>query len=346
MRRGVLIAIGCAWMLLFGIGVPRLRRTGVPVAGAIRLDQHVWDFGSVDDDQISLSQRFLLTNIGAEPLEPRIVSQTCGCVVSDLAAARVASGAGASFRVTVDLQGRQGRFAESLTIGSATGSCRPITLSIVGRVRRRPQVSPAMLDFGEIAPGATAERAITLSPGDDDRPLSVVGIDCPDPAVRWLVECPPPPATQPQDVSIHVELSGRSQPGLCTTALTLLTTHPRLARVVVPVRAKFIGRFSLQPTALFIWDARPGRPSERTITLKSNTGEAFAISMPTSPGLELLATPPFGTAAQTHSVVVRFMPADAGVVRRSLDIVISGAESTTLTLPMVALAQSDGSASR
>jgi mono/diheme cytochrome c family protein len=84
--------------------------------------------------------RFSVTNKGDQPVQIHEIRTSCGCTVAEMPQSPwiLAPGGEGSFRATVDIRGRRGKFAKSMLVVSAAG---PQVLGVIVDIPEAPQLS-------------------------------------------------------------------------------------------------------------------------------------------------------------------------------------------------------------
>ena len=126
-----------------------------------RFDTLLTDFGTLDADSVT-SYKYGFRNIGSQPLEIKEIEKSCGCTSAVVTKRILAPGKDASVVLTLDLHGRQG--PQSHTTQLITND--PLTSSIIlvcqGVAWRPVRVSTQLVDFGEVLPGQSVKREVTV----------------------------------------------------------------------------------------------------------------------------------------------------------------------------------------
>ena len=98
----------------------------------IKIDQDVFDFGEINQDE-SVSTEFKLKNIGSAPLLIRSAKGSCGCTVPEWPREAVAAGEDAIIKVTFNSGNKKGK--QNKTVSLVTNAIPSIkVLTIKGTV--------------------------------------------------------------------------------------------------------------------------------------------------------------------------------------------------------------------
>tara|TARA_B100001250_G_C19785312_1_gene783866 strand:+ start:1261 stop:1704 length:444 start_codon:yes stop_codon:yes gene_type:complete len=98
----------------------------------IKIDQDVFDFGEINQDE-SVSKEFKLKNIGSAPLLIRSAKGSCGCTVPEWPREAVAAGEDAIIKVTFNSGNKKGK--QNKTVSLVTNAIPSIkVLTIKGTV--------------------------------------------------------------------------------------------------------------------------------------------------------------------------------------------------------------------
>jgi len=105
----------------------------------IEFKQTEYDFGTIKEEDGSVTTTFVFTNTGNAPLIVSGVSASCGCTTPDWSKEPIAPGATGFVKASYNTAGRPGPFRKSITVRSNATEAA-ITLFIAGDVIPKPKV--------------------------------------------------------------------------------------------------------------------------------------------------------------------------------------------------------------
>ena len=117
--------------LLFGLFLATLSTAAYAEKFAIEFAEKTWDFGTIKEEDGSVTHTFEFTNIGESTLILNNVKASCGCTTPKWTKEPVAPGAKGVVNVTYNTKGRPGNFTKTITVTSNAGKS---VLTIKGEV--------------------------------------------------------------------------------------------------------------------------------------------------------------------------------------------------------------------
>jgi hypothetical protein len=291
------------------------------------------NFGAVPKGTLC-KHTFTLTNIYDVPLQVIDTNPGCACLTAYPPQRVLQPTESAEFTVTMDTKvlnpGPNSRVLK-VTVG---GQDFQNTATFRFDVDARADV---MLTPGELALGTV--------PAGGNKSASVL-IDYQGRQPNWAVTGVVP-AAGPLDV--RVEPAGRNKyrltaalkpnaaAGRVSERVSLTTTDPSLPVVQVPVTGVVLAPVTVSSaTVTFDRPVRVGEKDERAVLVRSNN-VPFQVRAVADPG-DGVSVEPFGFAAPTQRVVIRFQPTRPGPVRKELRLEtdLPGKPAVTVTVEAVA----------
>jgi len=104
--------------------------TAAPI---IEVDSADYDFGRLVGAP-AITHRFIISNVGDEPLSILDVRTSCGCTATALPESELAPGESVELEATVDLTGFSGHVSQAIYVSSNDIIHRKLTLHITGQV--------------------------------------------------------------------------------------------------------------------------------------------------------------------------------------------------------------------
>ena len=116
-----------ALLVLLSIAVAA---TAAPI---IEVDSADYDFGKLVGAP-AITHRFIISNVGDEPLSILDVRTSCGCTATALPKSELAPGESVELEVTVDLTSFSGHVSQAIYVSSNDLTHRKLTLHVTGQV--------------------------------------------------------------------------------------------------------------------------------------------------------------------------------------------------------------------
>ena len=230
-------------------------RPALPPAGGLQpkvvVDREVYDFGAIERGT-SQSHAFVFTNRGDYPLELIQGETTCQCTISQLEVEKIAPGKSATVTLQWEAKRGGGKFRQSATIWTNDPLRPRVDLSVVGRITRKLQVTPAEVVFSSVKAGRKASAEVRLISLVDEN-LEVLNHQWRDEATAEFFDVKVEPLAL-EDLKDPLAKSGALitvtvKPGLTVgsfdQSLELLTNSTRRSSVRIPIRGRVVGDISL-----------------------------------------------------------------------------------------------------
>lgn len=134
--------------------------------GSLSFDFTTHDFG-VHPAGEKLKVQFPFTNSGSEPIYIESVRTSCGCTAAVVDKKEYAPGEGSYIDVTFEPKGAK-RQTKNVTIATNSLTKPTVTLNVVAEVVQVIDISPRVLQFGELLIGEQKELFMTVFSKDPD----------------------------------------------------------------------------------------------------------------------------------------------------------------------------------
>lgn len=234
--------------------------------GQIRFDKSAHDFGQVKRGE-KLKYRFTFKNIGKGPLKVQGVHAACGCTAAEVQADReYAPQESGAVDVTFDTTDFNGRIVKAVTVMTNERHVPDRTLSVSATIVSEFEVSPPMVDFGEVLSQDGATFKISIKP----QPTQKFAID----KIRFNSETISVQSTTisntPGGYSLDVKLKPGLMPGFLKETILVRNNSKSLPELRIPVRATIKGNLNVEPRYLEFGAIAPSDKSNRSFTIAGN----------------------------------------------------------------------------
>lgn len=199
-------------------------------------------------------------NRGAETLEIRGITLSCGCLSAKPEQVMVAPNSWSFVQVGVRVD-KAGIHESSLTIHSNCARNPSTTARIRWHAVYPIETEPAFVDFGEILSGVTTTR--------DVRVTQPVNGACAQSrlSLRHPLSCTQLSATLVDDTVLSLELLPGAEPGSFAEVVVLSAAECWLEEVRIPVKWTVIAPVTLSPPSIFVGTVAPASQLTRTVVL-------------------------------------------------------------------------------
>jgi hypothetical protein len=231
------------------------------------------DFGSVAPGSLNPC-KFKFKNEGQGVLKISEVTKTCGCTVFSLDKKDFAPGEEGSVDVSYNADKATGQRTRHLYVLSNDPVSPRIELTIKASIAQKIIFEPNKLDFA-----LRGERAgvldLTLK-CVDDQPFSITGYNSTGNAVSLDFDPNQKAVKFVLKTKLDTQKTGINNSG----QIELTTSHPECPSIIVPFSA--LPRFKVEPLAINILSAEPGKIVKRELWVLNNYNEDFDIASATS----------------------------------------------------------------
>ncbi len=199
------------------------------VKGALNCDLPTFDFHEVYSGQV-ISHPFVIQNRGTNTVRILNVRTSCGCTTTAMATNLLSPGQSTELMASLDLKGRSGAQRKSLYVESDDPVNSSLRLEMMGMVITPLEARPEGVHFGTLAREGDEEREVLLS-GRTGVTFHVTGVRMSAPEFTAQVET----REEGKLYSIKIKSTGPRLAGTTHAVAQILTDHPVLPEVTVPV---------------------------------------------------------------------------------------------------------------
>jgi Protein of unknown function (DUF1573)/Peptidase C39 family len=127
--------------------------------------------------RMSAEFRFPIRNVGTEPLSLAVINASCACTSVRLSSTLVLPGAEAYVDAVVNLENKQGKFGEAVTVKTNDPKCGAITFALAGAAPREVLLSTRRAYLSRLSPGSSADYTVAVyDPGEGRLEVKNVGV--------------------------------------------------------------------------------------------------------------------------------------------------------------------------
>lgn len=234
--------------------------------GQIRFDKSTHDFGQVKRGE-KLKYRFTFKNIGKGPLKLQGVHAACGCTAAELDVDReYAPQQTGAIDVTFDTTDFNGRIVKAVTVMTNERHVPDRTLSVRATIVSEFEVSPPMVDFGEVLSqdGPTIKLVVKPQSGQTFA-IEKIRFNSETLTVNSAAK-----SGSPGTYHIDVTLKAGLMPGFLKETILVRNNSKSLPELRIPVRATIRGNLDIEPRYLEFGAISPSDRSSRSVTVVGN----------------------------------------------------------------------------
>ena len=195
---------------------------------------------------------FQVLNASGVVVQARDVRQSCGCSPAAIDWTEIRPGETKNVQAVYRAAQTAGEVSHAVYLSSDAADTPELTLRFLARVGHVLEASPAVVELGQLLPGALVEREIKLL-ATDGLPFVVSGVTAP----AGLSVTPLPGAASDVCHRFTVAVTAPARPGFTTRAVSFATSHPSRPRFDVPVRGVVASVYRCTPPVLML-SGRPG----------------------------------------------------------------------------------------
>jgi hypothetical protein len=254
---------------------------------------------------------FMIRNGSDHPVRVKHVQPSCGCSPASIESDIIPPGAQIPLMVAYTASAL-GEASYAVTVSTDAGDLR-VTFTV--RVVSPIECDPPRLNFGTVAAGSTVKRTVKLS-STDGSTFDIVRIDSTSPRITCRRH---DESSNRPSYLLDLSVGSSSDSGLNAGEVTILTNHPRLTVVRLPVEWYISSPKNLSPDSLFVTGAPGAEVSVRLVYCNTAKGspqgdEASTISPRISSGdLTIARYSVSGNQAGGYSIDVTFtLPRQSG----------------------------------
>ncbi len=277
------------------------------------------NFGTVAKGSV-LRQHFKIMNRTNREVRISGWKPMCGCTDVNLGAQAIPPGAQTTLEVVFDTTKFSGYKATGLTLYLDQPSTRTVDYSLTAFIQDEIEVSPGVLDFGDLKRGATAEKVVTLRYRGNQKDWRVIDMRHANSSLTAELQEVPRSGKDGVEYRLVARLDpNRLRNGNFRDQVTLVTNDEQRKTIPLSVVARVSSEVALSPAVLNLGSVRAGQRVERTVLLRGSTpfrvmetkavegaiavsGEAADTSRPLHQIKVAIETPPSTTGAY-HAIL-------------------------------------------
>jgi len=297
------------------------------------IEESVFDFGVVDQGA-KVEHTFQLANRGDGELRIDHVKSTCGCTVGVVSAREVPPGGTGRVTVTLDTDRLVGHSTKVVTVYTSDPDAPAAALTLTGQVSVDLVMTPNPLYLGRLRRGDLTRREVLITPGREGATYAVTAVEHPNPALHTTLEA----RTDGPGQRLLVELDPGIPLGRFNEQVTLRTTSPRQAAMVLPVFGSVEGDVVVLPPQVTFGIARSGTTAERELVIRNRGTAPLAVTRVSVP--PNLATYRLDAVQEgrEYRLAVRLRDdLPPGKVEGSVEIFTDNADEPHLVVPLYAI---------
>jgi hypothetical protein len=239
----------------------------------IVFEQTTHDFGSVAPGSLNPC-KFKFKNTGLGVLKISEVTKTCGCTVFTLDKKDYAPGEEGAIDVGYNADRAIGLRTRHLYVLSNDPVNPRVELTIKASIAPKVIYEPNKLDFA--LRGEKAGPLDLTVKSVDDQAFSITGYNATGNAVSIVFD----PNQKAKSFALKAKLEAQKTGANNSGQIEITTTHPECPTITVPFSA--LPRFKVDPPAINILSAEPGKVINKELWLLNNYNEDFDIASVTS----------------------------------------------------------------
>ncbi len=239
----------------------------------IVFEQNIHDFGAVAPGSLNPC-KFKFKNEGPGILKISEVTKTCGCTVFTLEKKDYAPGESGAIDVGYNADRSSGPRTRHLFVLSNDPVNPRIDLTIKASIAQKIVYEPEKLDYALRGEKAGVIELTVKSV--DEQPFAITGFNATNNAVSFDFDPNQKAAKFVLKTKIDTQKTGISNNG----RVEITTSHPECPTITVPFSV--LPRFKVEPPAINILNAEPGKAISKELWLMNNYNEDFDIASATS----------------------------------------------------------------
>ncbi|WP_169976682.1 DUF1573 domain-containing protein [Tautonia rosea] len=229
------------------------------------------NFGTVAKGSV-LRHNFKITNRTNREVRISGWKPMCGCTDVNLGAQAIPPGAQTTLEVVFDTTKFSGYKATGLTLYLEQPSARTIDYSLTSFIQDEIEVTPGVLDFGDLKRGGTAEKIVTLRYRGGQKNWRVIDMRHANSSLSAELQEVPRPGNDGVEYRLVARLDpNRLRNGNFRDQITLITNDEQRKTIPLSVVARVSPEVSLSPAVLNLGSVRAGQRVERTVLLRGST---------------------------------------------------------------------------
>ena len=266
-RIGWIICLICGLVLFLQIGCQQQARMSDKLVPEIKFEKMIYDFGEVGPSE-KIKGEFKFTNVGDGLLEITKVGKCCG-VVTSLDKMEYKPGESGTLIIEWNSGPRESTMTRQLVVHSNDPNTPATNLTFKAKVMLQIDWEPKRLNLFLDEENAGCSD-ITIS-SLDDQPFSITGIQSTGDSITADYDPSVKATKYVLEPRVDIEKLQKSLKGRINISLD----HKQGNAAVVLFSV--LPKYSVNPPLLIIFNADPGKPIPRTISVLNHYGKDFEI---------------------------------------------------------------------
>lgn len=241
------------------------------ISGVLGFKENSHDFGIVHRGE-KLKYGFKFTNTGKGPLSIQGVHATCGCTAVEVDRSKdYAPGAAGTVEVSLDTTDFLGYISKTVTVMSNERHLPDRTLTIRATIVGEFEVSPPLVDFGDVNSRQGAEQIIRIKPNNGyNLAIERVRFNQDTLDVGYAKEPATKDAKNTGTWIITVKLKSSAPTGFFKDTLYVVNNSKSLPDLPIPIRANIKGSIDFTPKYLEFGAITSSDKASRSVTLQGS----------------------------------------------------------------------------
>jgi len=291
------------------------------------------DFGTVPQGSM-LSHPFRLTNNTNTPIKVNHLRVSCGCTVATMPVAEVKPGESTIVTAQMDTRRFVGPKTVQIYVQLEQPAWQEVRLSVTANARTDVTVHPDAIAFCKVPRGSTGTKAATVS-FLGNQGIQITGASCESTFIK------PEVRAVKQDFNetvyeVRATVNGGLPVGNWFADVWLTTNQAGMPRVRVPVTVEVEPLITANPGAVQMGEAAVGKPTEKSIILRSSKPFKILDVKGTDEQLSVKKDNDMGDAKDVHVLTFVYKPSAAGNLHRTVKVVTDLQNDGVVELPAFA----------
>jgi hypothetical protein len=312
--------------------LPVIAQQAKPAAPRVQFTETEYDAGSVFEGT-QVTHAFKFRNVGGEPLEFQPLKSSCGCTAAISSASKVEPGQIGEVNVTLNTTGIRGRTQKTVTVPSNDPQTPTVILTIKADVRPMYEVSPAVLNFGDVPLHASVTNKFIVR-RSDGAAFEIGRVD--SAANNVHLDVVPTTVDDKPAYEIRATIS-TDVARIVADTVRIYEPEAQRPRAHVAVQARVVGEVAVTPDSLYWPIMRPDLVNVRSVTVSSTMNEPLEIAEIKSNIEGLGARVQKSAAGNAQDIILSFKPGENSpeTVQGALTIRTNSQSQPTVTVPIV-----------
>lgn len=236
------------------------------------------DFGAVYEDAV-VKHSYVLTNQGPRAVKLSGVRASCGCTSVTLAANELAPGQTTTIEAVINFKGRRGRQVKAIYAETDDPAAKFIRVEFTGVVVVPLESQPEGIHFGTVGAAERVEREVLITAVSNE-PFKVLSARSTSDKISVSVET----REAEKKYVVKVACDGPRKLGTFMGAVEVVTDHPRMPVLSIPVAGLVAGDIISSPATLLLIPSVTNEVKTAWFNLWSPAGKPFKITRVELPG--------------------------------------------------------------